>query len=239
MTPGIVVMAAGEGTRLRPLTERWAKPVLPIDGRPVLSTLLREISEAGIIRVWLVTGHLGGQVERLAGDGSAFGLEIRCVRQPEALGSADAVRRALEAGAEPPLLLTAADTVYTRGAVREFADAFEASGAEGAVAVRRLPGRPRNTRIGVEDGRVVRIPDPGSDDDLTAAPLWAVGDAITGEIHRVCEPPFVAPFEVAPAFQRAIDAGHDVVSHETGPTRDLTDPLDLVEENFTYLRGLM
>ena len=37
-------MAAGHGTRLRPLTERWPKPVLPIDGRPVLASLLRELA---------------------------------------------------------------------------------------------------------------------------------------------------------------------------------------------------
>ena len=40
-------MAAGEGRRLRPLTERWPKPVLPIDGRPVIGTLLRELAAAG------------------------------------------------------------------------------------------------------------------------------------------------------------------------------------------------
>ena len=57
-------MAAGEGTRLRPLTERWAKPVLPIDGRPVLAVLLRELADAELKRVWLVTGHLAEQVEQ-------------------------------------------------------------------------------------------------------------------------------------------------------------------------------
>ena len=239
MTPEIVVMAAGEGTRLRPLTERWAKPVLPIDGRPVLATLLREIAAAGCPRVWLVTGHLAGQVEALAGDGSAFGLAIELVRQPQALGSADAVRRALEAGARPPLLMTAADTVYAPGAIREFADAWAASGAEGAIAVRHMPDRPPNTHVSVEGDRVLRVPDPEADTDLTAAPLMAFKAVIAREIHQVCEPPFVPPYEVAPAFQRAIDSGHHVLSHETGPTRDLTDPLDLVEENFTYLRGLM
>src|SRR5207244_6365777 len=66
-----VVMAAGEGRRLRPLTERYAKPVLPVDGRPVLATLLRELAGAGCERVWLVTGHLAEQVECVAGDGSA------------------------------------------------------------------------------------------------------------------------------------------------------------------------
>ena len=98
-----VVMAAGEGSRLRPLTELWPKPVLPIDGRPVIATLLRELAAAGIRRVFVVTGHLAEQVEELVGDGSGFGLEARFVRQPGVLGSADTVMRALAAGAEPPL----------------------------------------------------------------------------------------------------------------------------------------
>jgi NDP-sugar pyrophosphorylase family protein len=239
VTAEIVVMAAGEGTRLRPVTERWAKPVLPIDGRPVLATLLREIADAGCPRVWLVTGHLAGQVEALAGDGAGFGVEIEIVRQPVANGSADAVRLALAAGARPPLLLAAADTVYSPGALALFGAAYEASGAEGAIAVRRMPGRPPNTRVVVADDRVVRLPAPDADTDLTAAPLWAFGEVIAAEIERVCEPPFEPPFEVAAAFQAAIDAGRHVLSHETGPTRDLTNPLDLVEENFSYLRGLV
>jgi len=92
-------MAAGEGRRLRPLTERWPKPVLPIDGRPVLATLLHELARMPAARVFLVTGHLREQVERLAGDGSAFGVDVRLVHQPGVLGSADAVQRAADQGA--------------------------------------------------------------------------------------------------------------------------------------------
>src|SRR5262249_57938218 len=114
-------MAAGEGRRLRPLTERWPKPVLPIDGRPVVATLLRELGAAAVSRVFLVTGHLAEQVERLVGDGAAFGLAVRNVRQPGVLGSADAVQRAVAAGAAPPFLVSAADTVFQPGDVRRFA----------------------------------------------------------------------------------------------------------------------
>ena len=71
-----VVMAAGEGSRLRPLTEQWPKPVLPIDGRPVIATLLRELASAGCERAFVVTGHLAEQVEELVGDGSGFSLEV-------------------------------------------------------------------------------------------------------------------------------------------------------------------
>ena len=74
-------MAAGEGTRLRPLTERWPKPILPIDGRPVIATLLRDLASAGCDDVTVVTGHLAEKVEQLLGDGSAFGTRIRYARQ--------------------------------------------------------------------------------------------------------------------------------------------------------------
>ena len=69
-------MAAGEGRRLRPLTERYAKAVLPIDGRPVILGLLEELRSAGVGRVTVVTGHLADQVERLL-DGAPAELRVR------------------------------------------------------------------------------------------------------------------------------------------------------------------
>jgi len=229
-------MAAGQGTRLRPLTERWAKPVLPIDGRPVLATLLRELAASGCKRVWLVTGHLGEQVEALAGDGTGFGVEIRTVRQPEALGSADAVQRALAAGAELPALVSAADTVFSRGDIGRFADAFSAAtGAAGAVAVRTDPG-PGRERYAVrrEADRIVRLyDDTPTAGAWTPAPLWGLARVVA---ERLClDQP---PYELGNAYQAAIDAGETVLAVEIGKTRDLTYPLDLVKENFSYLRAI-
>src|SRR6266550_4263529 len=180
-------MAAGEGTRLRPLTERWPKPVLPIDGRPVLAVLLRELAAADLRRVWVVTGYLADQVEGLAGDGSAFGVEVTFVHQPDALGSADAVRRALDGGAGVPALVSAADTAYSRGDIGRFAAEFAGSGAAGPAVAERLC-----------------LDNP--------------------------------PYELEHAYQSAIGAGETVIAVEIGKTRDLTYPLDLVEENFPYLR---
>src|SRR5919109_5670020 len=150
-------MAAGEGRRLRPLTERWAKPVLPVDGRPVIGTLLRDLVDAGVERPFVVTGHLAAQVEALVGDGSAFGLAVSFVRQPEPLGWADAVLRAVRAGAGPPLVAAAADTVFARGDLRRFVS--ETEGAAGAIAVRRRrpprpPPPPPLRRVGGRGARV-------------------------------------------------------------------------------------
>jgi len=228
-----VVMAAGEGTRFRPLTERWPKPVLPIDGRPVIATLLRELAAAGCTLAVVVTGHLAEQVEELVGDGSAFGLEVRYARQPGVLGSADTVQRGLAAGAVPPFLVTAADTVYGAGDVRRFAEAYARSGAAGALAVRRepAPDPPHRPAVRVVEGLVAKVSDDDPANPLAAAPLWGFGAELVPLLEGLSGP----PFELADAVERAVGRGLEIAGIEIGKTRDLTHPVDLMQENFPYL----
>ena len=225
-----VVMAAGEGSRLRPLTERWPKPVLPIDGRPVIVTLLRELASAGFDGATVVTGHLAEQVERLIGDGSPFGLDVRTVRQPEPLGSADAVRNAVDAGAGPPLLVTAADTVFVHGDLARAVDTWKDFSVAGALGIRR-GGREDQAAVRVEGGRVVAI--GGGRGEYTAAPLWILGEELTAALRDVPGP----PYEIARVVQDALAAGKGILAVELGPTRDLTRPADVVTQNFPYLWG--
>ena len=96
----------------------------------------------------------------------------------------------------------------------------------GALAVEDRPGT-----VQIRDGLVERVLGKG----LVAAPLWAVGPALAGYVEAR---PGKPPFELALAFQHAIDAGERVAGIEIGPTRDLTAPVDVLEENFPYLRNL-
>ena len=123
------MLAAGDGRRLRPLTDEWPKPLLPIDGEAVIATLVRELETSGVESITVVTGHLGEQLRRFLA-----GWNVRFAHQPGVLGSADAVVRAMEAGAAPPFLVSAADTVYTPGDIGRFAAAFLHSGAAGSMA---------------------------------------------------------------------------------------------------------
>jgi NDP-sugar pyrophosphorylase family protein len=228
-----IVMAAGEGRRLRPLTERWPKPVLPIDGRPVVATVLRDLRAAGCERVTVVIGHLAEQVERLLGDGSGFGVELVYARQPSPDGSADAVAHGLAAGARSPLLITTADTIFAPGDVARLAEEFDAGAGAGAVAVRRdPPPTVQGAAVEVADGRVRRI-GAESQTPFAHASLWGLTPVLLPYLEGLGGP----PFELAEAYQRAIDAGLEVAAIEVGRTRDLTDPLDLVKENFVYLGG--
>lgn len=214
-------MAAGEGRRLRPITERWPKPVLPIDGRAVVATLVRALRTAGCDRITVVTGHLAARVEELLGDGSGFGVEIAYVRQPQPDGSADAVRRALAGAASPPALVAGADHVFAAGTLEQFVR--EWNGSAGAVAARC--GGPRL------DGRIARaFSDP---DDLAGVPLWGIGAELAPFLEELPGP----PYELAEAFGRALEAGLDVRGVVVPGTRDLTHPVDLITENFAYLRS--
>jgi NDP-sugar pyrophosphorylase family protein len=218
-------MAAGLGTRLAPLTDCWPKPVLPIDGRPVVVTLVHELAAAGIERFVVVTGHLAEQVEALL---APLPYELRFVTQPQMLGSADAVARA---EAEPPFVVTAADTRFAAGDLGRFV--LAARDGDGAVAIRRQPGRADYTQTEVEDGRIVRVSAPGATGGWSAAPLWLLGSRVESFLRPL---PGKPPYELADVLQLAIDAGVTVSAIQVGRTRDLTTPADLVRENFPYLR---
>ena len=182
------MIAAGEGRRLRPLTDDWPKPVLPIDGRPVIATLLGELDAAGLTPVTVVVGHLGDRIRRLL-----TGLDVRFAEQPEPLGSADAVRRAVAAGAQAPFVVTVADTVFAPGEIGRFVAAWTASGAA----------------------------------DAAAPPLWGMSSGLVPQLDDLPGP----PFELKTAFERS----DSVASLELGPIRSLTEPADVVTENFVYL----
>ena len=226
-----VVMAAGLGTRMRPLTERWAKPVLPVDGEPVIAHLLRELARAGCGDVTVVVGHLGDQVRRVCGDGSRFGVRLGYAVQAEPDGSAGAVAAA---AAVPPYLVLGADTVFAPGDVARFGRVFAEGGTAGALALRPLdtaaPAR-NGVRAAGDLVELLRSPDPTH----VGAPLWGVGPELASRVVELGGEP---PYELAAAFQAAIDAGTRIAGIEIGPTRDLTTPADLLVESFPYLRDL-
>jgi uncharacterized protein YbjT (DUF2867 family) len=168
-------------------------------------------------------------VESLVGDGSAFGLEARVVHQPEPLGSGDAVRRALAAGAVPPLLVTAADTVFQPGDLARASERWLASGAPAGLGVRR-GGKEGQTPVEIA-GRLVTAIGGERSAALTGAPLWFLDAGIVRELDDLPGP----PFELSRLLRDALDRDAEIAALDLGPTRDLTRPEDVVLENFPYL----
>lgn len=86
-----VIMAGGEGMRLRPLTENIPKPMVDIGGVPLLERQIHRLAKAGLNRVYLSVNYLSHVIEDYFGDGSSFGLEICYLREREKLGTGGAL----------------------------------------------------------------------------------------------------------------------------------------------------
>ena len=86
--PVAVLMAGGEGVRLRPLTDTTPKPMLKVAGRPLLEIVLTSLQDVGFRRVFMNVRYLGYMIEDYFGDGSKWGVEIHYLREPHPLGTA-------------------------------------------------------------------------------------------------------------------------------------------------------
>ena len=100
-----VILAGGRGTRLRPLTVYTPKPILPVVNRPFLVYQLEVLSRAGITDVTLSLSYQPDKIEDLLGNGSEFGVDLRFVTEPTALGTAGAYRYAVEDGDRSVLVM--------------------------------------------------------------------------------------------------------------------------------------
>src|SRR5262245_7352309 len=86
-----MILAAGKGTRLRPLTDTVPKPLLEVAGRPMITFSLQLLRAAGIKEVMINLYHLGEQIRNCLGDGSAYGLRIMYSQEDPILDTGGAI----------------------------------------------------------------------------------------------------------------------------------------------------
>ncbi|WP_018935380.1 N-acetylmuramate alpha-1-phosphate uridylyltransferase MurU [Thioalkalivibrio sp. ALJ24] len=105
-----MILAAGRGERMRPLTDERPKPLLEAGGRPLIEWTLQRLAAAGVEDVVINTAHLGAQIPARLGDGAAFGLRVRYSPEPPgALETAGGIRQALPLLGESPFLVVNGD----------------------------------------------------------------------------------------------------------------------------------
>jgi dTDP-glucose pyrophosphorylase len=100
-----VIMAGGEGRRLRPLTIDRPKPMIEIGGVPLLERQVRAMAKAGLRRIYISTNYLGHVIEDHFGDGSEFGVAIDYLREDRKLGTAGALSLLPDAPSGPILVI--------------------------------------------------------------------------------------------------------------------------------------
>jgi len=104
-----MILAAGRGERMRPLTDTLPKPLLPLAGRPLIDYHLRALAAAGVREVVINHAHLGHRLEDALGDGSRWGLAIAWSPEGEALETGGGIHRALPLLGEAPFIVVNGD----------------------------------------------------------------------------------------------------------------------------------
>src|SRR5256714_11336052 len=147
-----VILVGGEGARLRPLTSTVPKPVVPLVDRPFLAYMLEWLKTHGVDDVVMSMGYLATAVRNVLGDGSAYGLRLRYVEEPDPRGTAGALKFAEDLLDERFLMLNG-DVLTDIDLTQQVAD-HERTGARATLAL-----------VPVEDPSaygLVRLDDDGS-----------------------------------------------------------------------------
>lgn len=135
----VAILAGGLGTRLRPITEKIPKPMVPIRGEPFLHWQLLDLRAQGYTDVVLLVAYLGEQVREHFGDGSKWGIKISYAFEPEPLGTGGALKNALPQLADEFILLNGDS--FLRAPLAQMEDAFARGGFDAVVSVydNRIP----------------------------------------------------------------------------------------------------
>ena len=203
------VLAAGLGTRLKPLTDVCPKPLLPVLNRPLLGVVLAQLEAAGCFQVAVNTHHLADQVhDFLRAEPWSFLLSVS--HEPEILGTGGGLRQLGEILREGPFLAINADILTDL----DLAEVYRGH-REGAVSTLVLHDCPAYNHVWVAGGRVVSIgaPPPGGRAyEKYAKPLAYTGVQVVDPKMMRYLPPAGQPYDLVQAWREAIAAGERLAS---------------------------
>ena len=107
-----MILAAGRGERMRPLSDRFPKPLLEVGGKPLIVWQIERLVQGGLSDIVINHAHLGHMIEAALGDGSRFGARIRYSPEAQALETAGGIANALPLLGDKPFVVVSAD-IYT------------------------------------------------------------------------------------------------------------------------------
>lgn len=131
-----VILAGGKGTRLKPYTTIFPKPLMPINDKPILEIVIRQLKSYGIDEIILAVGHLAELITAFFGDGSKFGVKIEYSREDKPLGTVGCLGLIKDELHEPFLMMNG-DVLTTL----DYSDLIDYHRRNGAIATIALNKR--------------------------------------------------------------------------------------------------
>jgi glucose-1-phosphate thymidylyltransferase len=210
-----LVLAAGRGTRLRPLTNTIPKHLLPVGNKPILFHVLDYIAEAGIGDIGIVVSpESEAHIREAVGEGLPWRARVTFISQPEPQGLAHAVKTAQAFLGDSSFLMFLGDNLMQDG-IKNFLDEFRASNVDASILLKEVPD-PRTFGVAEIDssGRVTRMVEKPQQPKSNLAIIGAY--LFTAEIHNAItqiRPSSRGELEITYAIQRLMDMGRKIRSH--------------------------
>lgn len=235
-----VILAAGQGSRLQPITLTRSKAMVPILGKPIVERVMEHLLANGIDDFVLVISPDDRHISRYFRHESGIAADVRFVYQPRRLGMANALQCAAPL-VEDDFVLSACDNLISAEYVGRMIDAYRAEPAPNAVLT-LLPVEPeRRGAVGIVqmDGpwvtRIVEKPRPEeAPSDISSLPLYCFSRGILGYLDQVRPSPR-GEYELQDAIQMLIEDEGRVRGLMAPRRLTLTSPADLLALNRHYL----
>jgi bifunctional UDP-N-acetylglucosamine pyrophosphorylase/glucosamine-1-phosphate N-acetyltransferase len=228
-----VIIAAGEGKRMRPLTHNKPKVMLPVAGKPILEHLLGEMKLSGIDKFVFVTGYGEEKVKEYFGSGSKWGVSIEYLTQVDQAGTADAVRTA-ENSVDDRFVVANGDIIIESGDIKALVE-----GSGNTMSLFEVENPEELGTVVVEDGYIKHIYEkvdkPPS--NLANAGIYLFNKDIFEAIARTSLSPR-GEYELTDSIQWLADNNIKVAYQKLGHWLDLSYPWELLMVNETILANL-
>ena len=230
-----VVLVAGKGTRMEPLTSGCPKVMLQVANKPILEHILNSAIEAGIEGFVFITGYLEEQIKEYFGDGSKWGVSIEYVQQKEQLGTANAIGCA-KGYVDGAFLVLNGDMLIGKEDLKALVSRTE----EAVICVKEVENPSDFGVLETENNRVVRIIEKPKNPptNLANAGIYLFRESVFDFIDRT-QASVRNEFEITDSIQMLIDSGAAVgYSPLEGRWIDIGYPWDLLKANEYLLKDL-
>ncbi|MBU4220451.1 MAG: NTP transferase domain-containing protein, partial [Euryarchaeota archaeon] len=229
----VVILAAGKGTRMGPLTENRPKAMLPIANRPLLEHIIVAIKAAGIKDFLVVTGYCKEKIIDHFGNGRSLGVNIEYIEQQRQNGTADAIAVARNSITER-FLVTNGDVI---AGIPDIKNILNARG-EVVIAAKKVASPEEYGILYVKGNSVEKIVEKPKNplSDLANAGIYvfepSIFDAISGTGHSTR-----GEYEITDSIQRLIDSGKSSAYVSLETWQDIGFPWHMLEANEMMLKN--
>lgn len=237
-----VILAAGKGSRLNPITKYRPKHLLPIAGRPLLEHTIIELKNSGIEEIYVIVGYLKEKIMNAIGDGGKYGVKVNYIVQREALGTAHAIKMAEEYVGSGRFIVVYGDVTLNGKVLIEALKRHEESGASATIVTTEVEDPWNYGVIEVDEYGFLRsiMEKPerkmGLSKQINAGIYVLDGTKIFKAIDRT-KISQRGEYEITDTFKELLNMGEKIAVYNAGGGwwRDLGRPWDLLEANEDYM----